>query len=367
MFWRADLAMRGAAGGSLRVVDAQGQEWARRDELLGGLFLSERWPAGEIVMGQYTVTLPPGTPPGMYRVRQIVYRGDQTGILELGELLVTRPLYAADAATSGVSPAGLARLGDLTLLAAGVDQKTIKPCQPLPLTLLWRTERLPSENYMLRVHFAGQVTDQLLVPGLPTSQWQPGDVWRTRHHVVVPCRAPDGPADLQLTLVDSTGHPVAAPANAGTVIVNGERVFAPPAMQHPRRADLDGQVQLLGYDLKTEASNLKFQVSLTLYWQATQEMTSSLTVFTHVEGERVWGQHDGLPAAGLKPTDSWIVGEVVADRHSFTLDPAAPPGKYRLVVGMYDPASQARLAAFDEQRRRWPDDAILLQEIVVTR
>jgi hypothetical protein len=96
-------------------------------------------------------------------------------------------------------------------------------------------------------------------------------------------------------------------------------------------------------------------------------MTMSLTVFTHVEGERVWGQHDGLPASGLKPTDSWMAGEVVADRHSFVLDPAAPPGKYRLVVGMYDPASQARLAAFDQDGRRWPDDAILLQEIMVTR
>jgi len=34
---------------------------------------------------------------------------------------------------------------------------------------------------------------------------------------------------------------------------------------------------------------------------------------------------------------------------------------------MYDPASQTRLAAFDENGQRWPDDAILLQEIVVAR
>jgi hypothetical protein len=34
---------------------------------------------------------------------------------------------------------------------------------------------------------------------------------------------------------------------------------------------------------------------------------------------------------------------------------------------MYDPASTARLAAFDERGRRWPDDAVLLQEIAVGR
>jgi hypothetical protein len=347
------------------VVDGQGQEWARRDELLGGLFLSERWPPGRVVMGQYTITLPVGAPPGNYALRQIVYRGDRSGELELGEVVVTRPLRAPDATALGISLAGLARLGDLTLLGATLDQQTLKPCETLYLTAIWRSERRPSDDYALRIMWAGQSDVQPLAPGLPTSQWQPGDVWRTRHHIIAPCRAPDGPAELQLTLVDSTGRPVAAPVGGGTVIVNAGRVFAPPTVQHPLRADLDGQVELLGYDLQL-ASNLQ-SLSVTLYWQATREMTMSLTVFTHVEGERVWGQHDGLPASGLKPTDSWMAGEVVADRHSFVLDPAAPPGKYRLVVGMYDPASQARLAAFDQDGRRWPDDAILLQEIMVTR
>jgi hypothetical protein len=367
MFWRADVSTRGVAGGSLRVVDAQGQEWARRDELLSGLFLSERWPPGRVVMGQYAITLPVGAPPGNYALRQIVYRGDQTGELELGEVVVTRPLRAPDAAALGISPAGLARLGDLTLLGVALDQQTLKPCETLYFTAVWRSERPPSDDYTLRVTLAGQGGPQPLAPGLPTSQWRPGDVWRTRHHITASCRASDGPAELQLTLVDSTGRPVAAPVSAGMMSINAGRVFAPPAMQRPFRADLGGQVELLGYDIQQIGTSQPIMVELTLYWQATREMTTSLTVFTHVESERVWGQHDGPPALGFKPTDSWMAGEVVADRHSFALDPATPPGKYQLVVGMYDPASQTRLAAFDENGRRWPDDAILLQEIVVAR
>ena len=152
-------------------------------------------------------------------------------------------------------------------------------------------------------------------------------------------------------------------------MVNGGRMFTPPAMQHLFRTDLGGQLRLLGYDLKPQTPNVKSQIELTLYWQATREMTSSLTVFTHIEGvqRHVWGQHDGPPAAGLKPTEQWLAGEVVADRHILTLDPATPPGRYRLAVGMYDPITLMRLPSFDQSGQRWLDDSVFLQDIVVAR
>jgi hypothetical protein len=367
MLWRADAPTRGAAGGSLRVIDVQGQEWARHDELLGGTFLSERWPLGRAVMGQYTLTLPIGTPPGMYSLHQVVYRGDQTGDLDLGELVVTRPVRTPDVARLGISLANPSRLGELTLLATSFDQRTVKPCEDLNFTLFWRSDRVPADDYALRLILAGKVEDQPIVPGLPTSQWQPGDVWRTRHHVTVPCRAPDGPASLQVVLNGSAGQ--SAAVSAGTVNINGGRVYAPPPLQHAFLSDLGGQVRFVGYDIKPQTPNVKSQIELTLYWQATREMTASLTVFTHVEGEqrRVWGQHDGPPVSGLKPTDRWLTGEVVADQHVLTFDPSMPPGKYRLVIGMYDPVTLTRLPAFDQNGQRWPDDSIFLQDIVVTR
>jgi hypothetical protein len=238
----------------------------------------------------------------------------------------------------------------------------------LHFTLFWRSDRAPSDDYALRVMFAGQAEDQPIAPGLPTSEWQPRDVWRTRHHVTAPCRAPDGPSSVQLALINSSGQLLSS-TSAGTVNVNGGRVYAPPIMQHLFFADLGGQVRLLGYDIKPQMPSVKSQIELTLYWQATREMTASLTVFTHIEGEqrRVWGQHDGPPMSGLKPTDRWLSGEVVADEHILTLDPTTPPGKYRLVVGLYDSITLARLPALDRNGQRWPDDSIFLQDIVVTR
>lgn len=363
MFWRADANMPGAAGGSLRILDEQGNEWARRDELLGGLLYSERWLPDQWVMRQYTVALPVLTPPGVYRLHQIIYRGSDTGSLDLGTLTVTRPLRSPDVASFGATGRSVAHWGDLTLQWVGLDQNTLKPCESLGFTAIWQTSARLPDDYVLRVMLAGQMSDQPLTPGLPTSQWQAGDVWRTRHRIAVPCRALDGPAQVQLALLDSTGRPLAAPVSVGSVGILANRVFVPPPMQHQFQADLDGQAKLLGYDLKSQISNAKSQIELTLYWQATREMTQSLTVFTHVEGDRLWGQHDGPPT---RPADHWVMGEVVADRHVIPLDPATPPGRYRLVVGMYDPAL-VRVPAFDPGGRRWLDDAIVLQEVVVTR
>jgi hypothetical protein len=371
MYWRADALKSGAAGGSLRIEDERGQEWARRDELLGRSFFSERWPLGQVVMGNYTITLPTGTPPGVYSLYQIVYRDDlasTTGVLDLGKVVVERPLHVLSSAeVLEGNAAALARFGDLTLLSAGADQQTLKPCETLYFTLFWHSERPPSDDYTLRVTLAGQTNEQPLAPDFPTSQWQAGDVWRTRHQIDVPCRAPDGPTDLQLTLMNSAGRPVAAPVSVRTMGVQAGRMFTPPTLQHPFRADLGGQVKLLGYDLQRSRVWADQSLQLTLYWQATREMTTSLTVFTHVEGDqrRVWGQHDGLPGSALKPTDTWIAGEVVTDRHVLAFDPATPPGRYQLMVGMYDLASRDRLPAFDEKGQRWLDDAIVLQEIVV--
>ncbi len=361
MFWRADAPMPGAAGGSLRILDEQGNEWARRDELLGGLLYSERWRPDQWVMRQYTISLPVLTPPGAYRLHQIVYRGGDTGSLDLGTVMVTRPLRSPDVTSLGTAWREVARWGDLTLQWVGLDQDTLKPCESLGFTAIWRASAPLPDDYTLRVTFAGQAGDQPLAPGLPTSQWQAGDVWRTRHHITVPCRALDGRAQVQLTLLDSAGQPVAAPVSVGDVNVLAQRVFVPPSMQHQFQADWGGQVKLLGYDFKFPLANSPSPIEVTLYWQAMREMTQSLTVFTHVEGDRLWGQHDGPP---IKPTDQWVMGEIVADRHVITLDPATPPGRYRLVVGLYDPASLVRVPAFDPSGRRWLDDAVVLQEVV---
>jgi len=187
---------------------------------------SERWPPNQWVMRQYTISLPLGTPPGDYQLRQVVYRGDESGSLDLGRVVVTRPLRSPDAVALGVASTGLVRWNGLALLSVGLDQKDIKPCEPLYLTAVWRAELPLKDSYAVRVTLAGQAADQPIALGLPTTQWRLGDVWRTRHHVTVPCRALDGPAQLQLMLLDSAGQPIAAPLSVGAVSIVANRVLS---------------------------------------------------------------------------------------------------------------------------------------------
>jgi hypothetical protein len=70
-------------------------------------------------------------------------------------------------------------------------------------------------------------------------------------------------------------------------------------------------------------------------------------------------QSDAVPANWTRPTAGWQPGEFVADAHALLLAPA-PPGEYRLVVGMY--------AADTGQRLRLEDggDMIELGKLEVT-
>lgn len=87
------------------------------------------------------------------------------------------------------------------------------------------------------------------------------------------------------------------------------------------------------------------ELVVTLLWQAEATPGDDYTVFLHLvdaQGERQ-GQHDGPPRAGTFPTSRWRPGDVVRDVHRLTLAADAPPGPYRLLVGMYRSATGERL------------------------
>ncbi|HLZ10882.1 MAG TPA: hypothetical protein VKT80_20025, partial [Chloroflexota bacterium] len=62
---------------SLRLVDQSGFTWAQSDQELGGDFFDEGdWPGGSPLEDHHGLLVPPGTPPGAYRVRLNVYQAD---------------------------------------------------------------------------------------------------------------------------------------------------------------------------------------------------------------------------------------------------------------------------------------------------
>jgi hypothetical protein len=88
---------------------------------------------------------------------------------------------------------------------------------------------------------------------------------------------------------------------------------------------------------------------VTLYWSVREPPSVDYQVFVHLlgEGPEPVAQGDAPPLNGDYPTGMWAPGEVIADPHPLVLPEDLPPGRYRLLVGMYDLRTMARLARLD--------------------
>jgi hypothetical protein len=152
-------------------------------------------------------------------------------------------------------------------------------------------------------------------------------------------------------------------------------------VQHPLHLNLNGQIELLGYDLSADQIRLRRERSaerpgdtleLTLYWHALTELEEDYTVFTHLLGESYnpaggnffWGQKDNMPLNGAYPTSRWLQNEVVVDRYAVAVQPDAPPGLYLIEVGMYLLETGQRLPMFDNSGEHMPEDRALLEETI---
>ncbi|MGQ9682771.1 MAG: glycosyltransferase family 39 protein [Anaerolineae bacterium] len=87
-----------------------------------------------------------------------------------------------------------------------------------------------------------------------------------------------------------------------------------------------------------------------LTWTTAQPAAASYKVFVHLvdaSGNLVT-QHDGVPASGTRPTDTWHSGEEIRDRHGLFLPPQiGTAASLRLLVGLYHADSGARLPLAD--------------------
>jgi 4-amino-4-deoxy-L-arabinose transferase-like glycosyltransferase len=114
---------------------------------------------------------------------------------------------------------------------------------------------------------------------------------------------------------------------------------APPMLAHPLAVDFGAALRLRGYEaagpLRRGATT-----TLRLAWQAQAPLPTDYWLFAHLlnaAGERV-AQVD-VPL----PTSEWEPPRTYLSELPLTLPADAPPGSYRLLLGLYDPASGERL------------------------
>ncbi len=117
-------------------------------------------------------------------------------------------------------------------------------------------------------------------------------------------------------------------------------VFAEPAVGEAAPRPL---LRLIGVDAPREPVVSGAPIQLTLYWE-TLASPGAWTPFSHLigvtKGARARYNGDHTPVGGRHPTSLWVPGTFITDE--FRLQPSKnlEPGKYDLVVGLWDPTSK---------------------------
>ena len=366
LFWQALQPLEDDYRVSIVLRDTAGQIWGQWDGRPAAyLYPTDRWRVGQIVFGRYKLVPMAGTPPGDYGLEIGVYTEDDLEGLDVLDLAGAPQgkramLGAVRLSVPAVPPGEIEvpnpsriEMGDgLTLLGWRLDRTEAQPGDRILLTLVWSVESPPSGDYRVRISAideSGQTLDAGTFPLTslwhPTTIWLPGQAWRGQNSFRLPIQMQPGLTRLavQLVNVDGTALGSATELTAITVLPT-ERVFTPPQPQSPRQANFEDEINLLGADLAPDPVPPGDILQVTLYWQALAEMDIGYTAFVHLldaNGEMVAG-HDSEPVAGTRPTNGWVPGEFVTDRHDITIPADLPQGQYVIEVGLYD-AGAARL------------------------
>jgi len=120
-------------------------------------------------------------------------------------------------------------------------------------------------------------------------------------------------------------------------------------VNNPVQVNFGDEIMLLGYDLPEGPIPADQPVNLALYWRALPPVAAEYSVSVQLlsANGRRYAQSDSFHPAGF-PLPRWQPGEYGRDPHTLTLLPAAPPGEYRLLVFVYDPATGQRLNVLND-------------------
>lgn len=186
----------------------------------------------------------------------------------------------------------------------------------------------------------------------PASRWPAGRIAANYVDLTVPPRASSGIHRLSLAM---RGAGVGEGTFSGFLditMTSRVRTFDNPTVAYPKVANYGGIIELLGYDVQPGPDQLLAvgqELKLRLYWKVLREVSDSYKVFTQLLGDdqKVYGQHDYIPLDGQAPTTEWVSGEILEDSYNLTVQPGARPGKYRLIVGLYEPTKGNRIPLAD--------------------
>lgn len=373
LYWQALPPISADYRVALHLLDADGRRYGQSDHLHPAGYPVSRWQPEEYARDAHRLTLDVGIPPGPYSLVLLVDAPDGRRLPILGEsglpsgatytlatIQVTPPRRPSNPAA--VQPRLALDLSQAGWRLLGVDPPsttTFAVGQSIPVTFYWWADAPPPRDYLAQLALTSLDAPDVIVArsvfapgrvGWPTSTWPAGTLVKDLRVFLIPPAQEDGAALAtgryrlltRLTATDGSGQ---TPDAVLTVldITAPPRSLTPPAeLTLINPASSDAAAVLYGFRLDGEPRP-GGQLALTLVWQSRQVTSISYTVFIHIldAQDRIVAQVDRLPAAGARPTTSWLPPEWVTDGYTLTLPPT--PGVYRVAVGLYEASTGARL------------------------
>jgi len=393
LYWRALLPVEKEYSVSLQLVDENGHRFGQDDSFHPAGLPVTRWQEGQYAQDVHRMKVLPGTPPGEYRIVVYVYEtaGNQRletvnpdglpagNAYELGTIAISQPDRHPDPGEMktgttltgvGESPI-LAR--DVQLLGFDLAQATVETGGALPITLYWYTPSAPAGNAKVALYLSCDrqgIISRTQLPGYlsPGIDWQSGQILRAEQILPVPGLGPDGQPlkeDDCAVMLDFQGWQQDASVQVplSTITLTAPvHDFNKPDMEHLSGARLGSAIALAGFDLPQTLIQPGELLEFDLYWRSDESDQVSYTVFAQLLGPngRILVQQDQLPVMGDRPTSGWVPGEFIRDPYQLVIPPDAAPGKYKLIVGMYDSQTGKRLQIIGGDQ-----DAIVLSESIL--
>ena len=125
-------------------------------------------------------------------------------------------------------------------------------------------------------------------------------------------------------------------------------------MQQESNIHFGDHIRLVGYDLHNPEPLPGEPVAFTFYWNAPTRPPENYSLFLHLvaaDGTSPFAQVDGNPAVPERLTHTWDRADetLISPRFTLTLPPDLAPGDYRVLLGLYNFETGARLPLQDAQ------------------
>ena len=253
-------------------------------------------------------------------------------------------------------PLGLNFADGPQLAAYSVTPETPAACQILTVSLQWLGGQ-PGDTALLQLldPFGRVVVESATLPWVAGNSSPEVDV----HPLPLVGPLPAGRYGLRVRVYTAAGAERLPTAGADGGTIPPDQIPPLPLVIHPALPEqiavdstkplavFDESITLLGVAVKPEPLAPGDWLRFSLIWQVEQPVETELTVFTQLIGPdgQVWGQRDNRPGGGWYGFPLWLPHRPVVDEYAFRVEPGAPPGIYRLIVGLYQSDTLARLSS----------------------